>query len=116
MDELNRFELAVLDNMTITCPSIKQHISYLRVISRENTGVGMYVKFAYLKADKFAHLNNGWLTNDYNITMEGIKNGMGFQIFIENGKINTLELFTYTDEWDGNIREFSFVQLPLNPK
>ncbi len=41
--------------------------------------------------------------------MEGLEHGIGFVLFIEQGKLDMLELFTYEESWDGEERPWRLV-------
>ena len=109
MDELNHFELAILEKLSEANSEIKKHIPYLRVKHRKTTGVGMYINFIYanttesLEYIKAYHLS----TNGY-LKMEGLKDGLIDDTNITNGKIDFIELVTYDEPWDGLIRDFSW--------
>lgn len=45
MHELNKLEYSILDRLSTKYPLIKDHIPFLKIYSRENTGVGMYINF-----------------------------------------------------------------------
>ncbi|PGH39187.1 MAG: hypothetical protein CRN43_10685 [Candidatus Nephrothrix sp. EaCA] len=108
MEELNKLELSILERLSINYPSIKGHIPFLRVESRENTGVGMYINFSYINpVEKLLDLgieNTSICTNEI-IEMDGLKYGLGYEVDITDGKIKFIEIFTYGEEWDGDVLE-----------
>lgn len=104
--ELNKFELEILDRLSINYPSIKSHIPFLKVGSRENTGVGMYVNFYYINpANELLNLEmtNASISTNETIVIDGLQHGLGYVVDIAEGKILFIELFTYGEEWDGVI-------------
>lgn len=111
MDDLNNFELILLRQLSVNYPAVKNHIPFLKVIKRENTGAGMYVDFSYSESfnleDSF-YLPYEEIGTDRNIQMEGLKYGLANIFFISEGKIDSLELSTYGNEtWDGTIGDFT---------
>jgi hypothetical protein len=111
VDTLNSFELIVLDKISADYPFLRSHISFLRVKSRESTGVGLYVNFSYLKGENDYQpipANYSALSSNAVLHIEGLKHGLAYEIAITNGWIDFLELVTYGEEWDGLIRNFWF--------
>lgn len=88
------------------------HIPFVRILKRENTGVGLYVNFIYetgiANLDPIIPSNSAISTNEL-IKMEPLIRGLGYELNITNGKIDFLELVTYDEEWNGAINSFSFV-------
>lgn len=114
MENLNQFELAVLERVAVNHPSIREHIPFLKVINRENTGVGMYINFVYHNKPKglkpIFPLDIALSTND-NVVIYPLKRGLGFEVAIMNGQIQFIEFITYDEFWDGSTQGFSFVPL-----
>lgn len=113
MENLNKLELSILERLCNRYPAIKNHIPYLRVLSRKNTGVGMYVNFCYF--DSKESLNNldipdTSISTNENIEIQGLQYGLGFEVDISDGKIKFIELITYGEEWDGNVDCYTFAQ------
>ena len=111
MEQLNKIELSIFERLSISYPSIKSHISFLRVKSREKTGVGMYINFYYNNADKLSDLGIAEVHISTNETIEitGLKYGLVYEVAITNGRIHFIELVTYGEEWNGEFSDnFSF--------
>lgn len=113
MEKLNKLERSILERLVIKYPMIKYHIPFLRVNSRENTGVGMYINFSYcIPVKKIFNLgiDNRSISTNESIEIEGLKYGLGYEVDITDGKIKFIELVTYGEEWDGNISDnFIFI-------
>jgi len=106
MDELNKLEKAILERLAGKYPKVKQHIPFIKVESRENTGVGMYINFTYYSNNnKILDLgiNNAAISTNESIEIEGLKYGLSYEVDISDGKIKFIELVTYGEEWDGII-------------
>jgi hypothetical protein len=111
MAQLNQFELSILNNIAKEYPVLKIHIPFLIVISREITGVGMYVHFDYLNQSNDLPLivsSFHALSANETLVMEGLKNGLAYEISTTNGLIDFMELATCDEDWDGAIRKFWF--------
>ena len=118
-NSLTSLEKAILEKIGSTARnnhlSIENHIPYLSVISREITGVGMYVYFDDLSPSEIrsAHLTvKDVFSSDHIVETDNLKNGLGYALYAEDGKLKFLELFTYDVEtWDGSYTSFSFVEI-----
>jgi len=71
----------------------------LSVTKRESTGVGRY---AYLDDAHRQPLVDGDYSAQHRLVeMEGIRNGLGWVVDVTDGKLCYIEMFTYSDPWDG---------------
>jgi hypothetical protein len=115
MENLNEFEFAIVQRVSEEYPILKKHIPFLRVRSRELTGVGMYINFGYsndFDIHGYEIQQDIVSANEY-MKMEGLVNGLNFEINASNGKLDFIELVTNGEDWDGGIREYKFV--PIYP-
>jgi hypothetical protein len=119
MDQPTRFELdllhSILDDQREKYPCLYSQIPFLRVRSREVTGVGGYVHFE-LPDDPGTPIDTGQpdivLTVNKTIEMDDPPSGMGFALDVSSGKINFLELVTYGDEeWHGAVGRYEIVPI-----
>ncbi|WP_020404498.1 hypothetical protein [Gracilimonas tropica] len=114
MDKLNKLELAILERLSNKYPLIKNHIPFLKVESRENTGVGMYINITYcIEAGKTLDLEieDGSLGSDESVQMNGLKHGLAYEVDVKKGRLNFIELVSYGEEWDGKVRDdFIFIK------
>ncbi len=112
MDSLNDFELAILDKIAVRYPFLQSHIPLIKVKERKTTGVGMYVDFCYASSSNGFHPipdNYIALSNENaHLHMEGLEHGLVYEIAVEKGQIDFLELVTYDEAWDGTIKKFWF--------
>lgn len=78
-------------------------IDRLRVIDREPTIVGAYIRFT-LEGRIEDETINAQLGFDGEIEIDGVPMGLGCVLLVDAGRLYHLELFTYGDEtWDGNL-------------
>lgn len=110
MEELNELELTLLNGLVTKYPSIHFHIPYLKVVSRETTGVGMYVNFAYEDFDGEPEDINALFSNEENIAIRELRHGLGYVIDITDGAIKYIEFFTYGEKWNGKFTEYKIIQ------
>lgn len=79
------------------------------ITNREFSGCGFFTKFNILDESlRLKDFMNIELGNTRAI-IEGIKNGIGFVLFIRNGFITTLEGYTYDDKWPDNISDYQLI-------
>jgi len=102
-----------MKNMFLFCENehidtIKQQYNNSIVTDREFTGVGFYTNF-YV-ADKSLHLkdNVNFEIGGIHASINGLKSGAGFIVFIRNGVIKCLEGYTYGEPWPKEITEYKF--------
>lgn len=103
--------MSILERLATKYPNIKLHIPFLKVESREITGVGMYINFSYCKPIEetleFETDNTSISTNE-TIEIEGLKYGLGYEVDVTDGKIKFIELVTYGEDWNGDIPDNFF--------
>lgn len=115
--DLNIIEQAIMNEILNhnekKYPLIKDHFPYLKVKSRENTGVGMYVNFYYvLEGESLIPFEEDdiVLSSDKILELDVLKYGLNYELNITKGRIDFLELVTNGESWDGNFKEFKFVE------
>jgi hypothetical protein len=80
----------------------------LRVMMRENTGVGRYVHLNDLNQQDL--VDGTYETRERAIDMAGLPLGLDFAVAVLSSRINHLELVTAgSDGWDGIEREWRIV-------
>jgi len=106
---LNNFELEILEKIGSEYPFLYSHIPLLMVSSRKRTGIGMYIHFSYMDGDFLPipakHIA---LSSKFHLNMEGLNRGLNYEISPSDGRIDFIELVTYDEAWDGEIRKFWF--------
>lgn len=108
MSELNSLESAIFSSLAQKYPLINNHLPFLIVKNRKATGVGMYVDFDYSIPEPIVlNIENKAISNNEVIRMNGLVNGLQYEVNIEGGKLLYMELVTLGGEhWDGLIRSF----------
>lgn len=93
-------------------PSLKEHLPFVMVKSREYTGVGMYIHFEYLiKEIDFVKISNthAFLSSNKRLVIDSLKNELNYELNITKGKLDFLELVTNDEPWDGNCKFFNLL-------
>ena len=79
-------------------------VDEIEVTTRENTGAGRFVE---LNSEVTTHLEGRTCDLPLVVNMDGVEHGLGFVLFLDDGKLDMLELFTFTGSWDGEERAWS---------
>lgn len=100
MDDLSRLEHAVLIAIAAqesgSAAILSHQISIARVTSRQNTGAGFYTTFEVDSDQRLDAARSP--VGDVGATVEGLKHGMGFLLWIKEGLIDQLEAYSYDEE------------------
>ncbi len=103
MASLSDLERAVLDAIAAQvpehAPALSGQISSAQVVGRENTGAGFFTKLAVTAGDKMPAARSP--LGDIGADIEGIKHGMGFLLWLQDGVADTLEGYTYEESTEG---------------
>jgi hypothetical protein len=92
-----------LDGNHPTLAILREQLDGLSVVSREYTVVGCYTDFE-VAAAKPKIASNRLVLYDLEVTVDGIQGGMN--LFIIDGRIATLEGFSYGPLWPPSISRF----------
>jgi len=109
MINLTTFEQAVMEKLLQgTHPvliEIKRQFDSCVVKNRELTGVGFYLDFVVSDSllDSAINLRFGDVIAD----IDGLENGAGFVLYINNGKLDMLEGYSYDESWPDIIERYS---------
>jgi len=107
-----KFENEVMEIIISEDPSISELLGeqykVAKVVNREFTGVGFFTTF-------YINDNSLRLPTTKNLTLgnvqarfKGLERGAGFVLFVNNGFINTLEGYTYEEDWPISIEGYTF--------
>jgi hypothetical protein len=88
--------------------ALRDQMDGLSVRTRKNTGVGFFTELSTAAAARPASVPSGKIRfGDVQATVDGLKNGAGFLLLIEQGLLRMLEGYSYDEPWPEMIREFS---------
>ena len=108
MENLSTFEIEILNRFSKKYAFLETHLPLLSVNHREYTGVGLYINFIYTQDVERLPLDHASLGTDEILCVEGLKNGLIFELDISEGKINFIEFVSIGEEWDGHFLNYSF--------
>ncbi len=108
MERLDTLERAVLDKLLSgdhpALVVLRQQATMVRVAGRKQTGVGFFCDF---DVDESAPtLPGDFQIGDVFGELEGLAHGVGFVLFIRNGRLSMLEGFTFDEPWPEQLRGF----------
>ena len=99
-------------------PQLELQLSVATVTERENTGVGFFTTIYVLSRAGIAIDRSEPLCSETHARVPGLEHDLGFVLFFDDGRIQTLEGFTYGTEstaaLDLTDLTFSIVKLPIN--
>ncbi len=105
MKKLNLLEKEIIEAI-LKCEDNKiseklyKQYKLARVEKRTYTGVGFFTDFYIGDNNKDIFLSNGSMKlGGIHAEIKGLKNGAGFILFVEDGRIKTLEGYTYDENW-----------------
>jgi hypothetical protein len=98
MTTFTELELAALHSMFSERPELtsqlEQQMSVAKVTERENTGVGFFTSIS-VPTDAAPVDVLEPLSGETHARVQGLEPGLGFVLFFEDGRLRTLEGFTY---------------------
>jgi hypothetical protein len=122
--DLTPLERAVLETLLSReepgYDALREQLTSCRVVSREMTGVGFY---STLKVDPAAPpvtadvgnpLGTGHdFPDDVYADVEGLEQGAGFVLWLDDGRLSQLEGFAYDESWPDEVRTFTVRLAPI---
>jgi len=82
------------------------HLS--KIVKREVTGVGFFTTFLLPTNTPIIENGKSLHIEDVQAEIEGLKYGVGFVLFIKDGKLEMLEGFSYDEPWPSLERPVQF--------
>lgn len=102
---LTDFEQAVLQKLLSgnhpVLETLRQQMEHARLASRENTGVGFYCDFEI--PETAPTVSRDLQLGDVHAEIEGLDRGAGFVLFVSDGRVKTLEGYTYDEPWPETV-------------
>lgn len=112
--ELTKEEKAILEHIFLEniklYPNLIEHIENVTVLSREKTGIGLYLNFDY-KCNAIQSLcdnENLVLTSKDFMHIEGLRSPLTYEVNFTNGYLDFLEIVSNDGEWNGVIENLQF--------
>lgn len=110
--ELSKFEKLVLNSIIKDDSEediFQQQIEGIEVLERDYTGVGVFVKFSVSDSAPSLCSSNRYMEDipQLHLNHPELEAGAGAILWLEKGKISTLEVYSYTAEWSNNENLFT---------
>jgi hypothetical protein len=109
MDQLTTLERAALENLLAgelpALDVLRAQIRLGRVSARRMTGVGFFTTFA-LPADA-PRVQGSFRLGDVFATIDGLRHGVGFVLWVKGGVLDMLEGYTFDESWPAVIDGFT---------
>jgi len=109
MEEINELETTLLNGLIEKYPSLKSHISHLKVSKRQVSGFSLYVYFSYIDFTEEPEMINSLFSNGEKIMIPALKDGLSYVIDVTAGMIEHIEFSTYKEKWDGTFGEYQII-------
>ena len=105
--KLSNFEIAVLDALIEGDSEegiIRQQLAAVSVVERDYTGVGLYTNLNVSEDSPLLSKNNRYIEEAPKIHLEHpeLDAGAGALLWFKDGKVSTLECYTYEGDWPKN--------------
>lgn len=108
MEGLTPLEAAVLDMLLQgdepLLATLRSQAEQARLVSKEYTGVGFFCDFEV--PPEAPRTSGSFYIEDVNADIEGLQHGAGFVLFVRGGRLDSLEGFTYGEQWPEDIDSF----------
>ncbi|MHB9132206.1 MAG: hypothetical protein ACYDBB_14120 [Armatimonadota bacterium] len=87
---------------------LRAQVKHLCILSREFTGVGLYVNFHFLEDIERVSGKQDFCIHDVCGELPNVEHGVAFNLFIHEGALATLEGYTYDDYWPDEFHIHGF--------
>jgi hypothetical protein len=111
MDGLTPFERDVIDAILAgdhpVLEVLRAQLAACEVSKRDFTGVGFFTTVSVQSDVPSAPVNRFLHLGEVGASMDGLANGAGFILFVDRGRLNVLEAYTYGGEaWPAEISNY----------
>ncbi len=112
MDTLTHLERAVLDKLLAgdqpVLSVLRHQAANVEVVCRKFTGAGFTASLRVAGDVPRAPLTRGRIAfGDVTASIQGLKHGAGFVLFIRDGYVDLLEGYSYDEPWPADTDSFS---------
>lgn len=110
MEGLGELEQAVLDKLLAgdhpVLALLRAQAKAAHLASREQTGAGFFCSFEVPPNAPLLATLPDFHFGDVNAVLDGLEYGAGFVLFVRDGRLDTLEGYSYGEAWPEEIRSF----------
>jgi len=111
---LEPFEREILDFLLAgdraPLPGLRTQLEHAVVTERKYTGVGVFTDFD-VPRDTPTVRPASFELGDATYELEGVEHGGGVVLFVRDGRLTTLEVFNWTDDWPPHVELMSLSYL-----
>lgn len=83
---------------------------------RKMTGVGFFIDFLLPGGTSLLENKQSFQLSDVKAEIEGLENGAGFVLFVQDGKLSMLEGYSYDEPWPSPDQTVHFTVSYINGK
>ena len=116
MNNLTPLEQAVmeklLDGEDEVLSALRQQLKVVEVSKREMTGVGFYTTFSVPDEVSRVPGNASFKFGDVIAKIPGLRLGVGFLLYVQDGNLHMLEAYTFDEPWPQRISSFELSYTP----
>ena len=109
MNELTIFEKSVMAKLLCgshpLLENLRNQLAQCRISSREHTEVGFFVNFDV--ETKLSYSDVNLEIGDVDAKIDGVQHGVGFVLFIRQGRLSMLEGYTYGEPYPKDITQYT---------
>jgi len=111
MDELTPFEREAIATIVAgdhpVFLGLRNQLAGCQVARREFTGVGFFSTLTVASDIASVPVRRRLHLGHVDVTMDGVGNGVGLVLFVEDGRLDLLEGFTYGEPWPSEIVKYT---------
>jgi hypothetical protein len=90
---------------------LRVQLAHATITSRKMTGVGFFLDFSIPEhlgrlTDHYANIKPNFCFGDVGAQLDGLKYGAGFLLWITDGRLDSLEGYSYEGPWPPSIKRF----------
>jgi hypothetical protein len=108
---LTQFENAVMEKLLCgddpALITLRQQAQQAQVASRDLTGVGFFISFILPPGVAVIDMEPNFRIGDVHATVGGLQHGAGFVLFINKGRLDILEGYSYDEPWPDYVDRFA---------
>ena len=103
---------ALLAGSGTVLAGLRRQLAFAHVTERTYSGVGVFTTIRVpdeLAVDELRARRRAWIADVSAVDVPGVQRGIGFVLFVEHGRLATLEAFTFGDEaWPRAVEKYRF--------
>ena len=114
MDSLTPFEREAIETILRgdhpALEGLRTQLEHCEVSNREFSGVGFFTTLSVPSEVASVPLTRRLDLGDVQVSMEGVPDGVGIVLFVDEGRLDMLEGFTYDGPWPRHLGDYSITK------